>query len=67
MIISTPISETTLLEILEQVEDFKYLRILFMSERRKEWQIDSRIGAAEAVMQTLCWSVVVKKPTSCRM
>ncbi|TWW73379.1 hypothetical protein D4764_15G0007730 [Takifugu flavidus] len=48
-------------EILPQVEEFKYLRALFMSEGRMEQEIDRRIGAASAVMRTLHWSVVVKR------
>ena len=40
-------------EILPQVEEFKYLRVLFTSEGRMEREIDRRIGAASAVMWTL--------------
>ncbi|TWW80160.1 hypothetical protein D4764_10G0011900 [Takifugu flavidus] len=48
-------------EILPQVEEFKYLGILFTSEGRMEQEINRRIGAASAVMRTLHRSVVVKR------
>ncbi|TWW75583.1 hypothetical protein D4764_13G0002450 [Takifugu flavidus] len=48
-------------EILPQVEEFKYLGVLFTSEGRMEQEIDRRISAASAVMRTLHRSVVVKK------
>ncbi|TWW62742.1 hypothetical protein D4764_04G0013890 [Takifugu flavidus] len=51
-------------EVLPQVEEFKYLRILFTSEGRMEREINRRIGAASAVMQALNRSVVVKKELS---
>ncbi|TWW81730.1 R2DM Retrovirus-related Pol polyprotein from type II retrotransposable element [Takifugu flavidus] len=51
-------------EILPQVEEFKYLGVLFTSEGRMEWEIDRRIGAASAVMRTLHRSVVVKRELS---
>ncbi|XP_062296309.1 uncharacterized protein LOC134000829 [Scomber scombrus] len=51
-------------EILPQVEEFKYLGILFTSEGRMEREIDRRIGAASAVMRTLHRSVVVKRELS---
>uniref|UniRef100_A0A671TUB9 Endonuclease/exonuclease/phosphatase domain-containing protein n=1 Tax=Sparus aurata TaxID=8175 RepID=A0A671TUB9_SPAAU len=38
-------------ELLPQVEEFKYLGVLFTSEGRMEREIDRRIGAAAAVMQ----------------
>lgn len=38
-------------EILPQVEEFKYLGVLFTSEGRMEREIDRRIGAASAVMR----------------
>ncbi|KAK7921963.1 hypothetical protein WMY93_008865 [Mugilogobius chulae] len=50
-------------ESLPQVEEFKYLGVLFTSEGRME-QIDRRIGAASAVMQSLYRTVVVKKELS---
>ncbi|TWW78306.1 hypothetical protein D4764_11G0004270 [Takifugu flavidus] len=51
-------------EILPQVEEFKYLGVLFTSKGRMEREIDRRIGAASAVMQTLHQSVVVKRELS---
>ena len=51
-------------EILPQVEEFKYLGILFTSEGRMEREIDRRIGAASAVMRSLNRSVVVKRELS---
>ncbi|KAK3541270.1 hypothetical protein QTP86_019416 [Hemibagrus guttatus] len=48
-------------EVLPQVEDFKYLRVLFTSDGRMDREIDRRIGAAAAVMRSVYWSVVVKK------
>ena len=47
-----------------QVEEFKYLGILFTSDGRREREIDRRIGAASAVMRTLHRSVVVKRELS---
>ncbi|XP_056896310.1 transmembrane protein 269 isoform X2 [Takifugu flavidus] len=46
-------------EILPQVEEFKYLGVLFTSEGRMEREIDRRIGAASAVMRTLHRSIFV--------
>ncbi|MDF4367610.1 hypothetical protein P3387_26150, partial [Vibrio parahaemolyticus] len=51
-------------EVLPQVEEFKYLGILFTSEGRMEREIDRRIGAASAVMRALNRSVVVKRELS---
>ncbi|TWW80182.1 hypothetical protein D4764_10G0012120 [Takifugu flavidus] len=51
-------------EILPQVEEFKYLGVLFTSEGRMEQEVDRRIGAASAVMRTLHWSVVMKRKLS---
>ncbi|TWW69272.1 hypothetical protein D4764_18G0000780 [Takifugu flavidus] len=51
-------------EVLPQVEEFKYLGILFTSEGRMEREIDKQIGAASAVMWALNRSVVVKKELS---
>ncbi|KAK0149127.1 LINE-1 reverse transcriptase [Merluccius polli] len=51
-------------EILPQVEEFKYLGVLFTSEGRMEREIDRRISAASAVMRTLHGSVVVKRELS---
>ena len=46
------------------MEEFKYLGVLFMCEGRMQQEIDGRISAASAVMQTLCWSFVVKRELS---
>ncbi|KAI3375230.1 hypothetical protein L3Q82_021733, partial [Scortum barcoo] len=39
-------------EVLPQVEEFKYLGVLFTSEGKMEREIDRRIGAASAVMRS---------------
>ena len=49
-------------ENLPQVEELKYLRVLFTSEGQMEQEIDRWIGAASALMQAL--PVVVKKELS---
>ncbi len=51
-------------EFLPQVEEFKYLGVLFTSEGRMEREIDRRIGAAAAAMRSMYRSVVVKKELS---
>ncbi|KAK3542555.1 hypothetical protein QTP86_029613, partial [Hemibagrus guttatus] len=51
-------------EVLPQVEEFKYLGVLFTSEGSMDREIDRRIGAAAAVMQSMYRSVVVKKELS---
>ncbi|KAK3561115.1 hypothetical protein QTP86_028310, partial [Hemibagrus guttatus] len=51
-------------EVLPQVEEFKYLGVLFTSEGRMDRKIDSRLGAAAAVMRSMYRSVVVKKELS---
>ncbi|TWW69469.1 hypothetical protein D4764_18G0002750 [Takifugu flavidus] len=51
-------------EILPQVEEFKYLGVLFTSEGRRERKIDRRIGVASAVLRTLHRSIVVKRELS---
>ncbi|TWW79012.1 hypothetical protein D4764_10G0000420 [Takifugu flavidus] len=51
-------------EVLPQVEEFKYLGILFTNEGGMEREIEGRIGAASAVMRALNRSVVVKKELS---
>ncbi|KAI3376588.1 hypothetical protein L3Q82_016470 [Scortum barcoo] len=52
-------------EVLPQVEEFKYLGILFTSEGKMEREIDRRIGAASAaVMRSVYRTVVVKKELS---
>ncbi|KAK3565554.1 hypothetical protein QTP86_011946 [Hemibagrus guttatus] len=40
-------------EFLPQVEEFKYLRVLFTSEERMDREIDRRIGAPAAVMRSM--------------
>lgn len=37
-------------ESLPQVEEFKDLGLLFMSEGKMEWEIDGQIGAASAIV-----------------
>ena len=54
-------------ELLPQVEEFKYLGVLFTSEGRMEREIDRRIGAASAVKRSMYLSVVVKKELSCKV
>ncbi|KAK3512120.1 hypothetical protein QTP70_031238 [Hemibagrus guttatus] len=51
-------------EVLPQVEEFKYLGVLFTSEGGMDREIDRRIGAAAAVMRSMYRSVVVKKELS---
>nr|XP_054604257.1 uncharacterized protein LOC129165341 [Nothobranchius furzeri] len=51
-------------EVLPQVEEFKYLGVLFTSEGKLEREIDRWIGAASAVMRALYRSVVVKRELS---
>ncbi|KAK3530886.1 hypothetical protein QTP70_004401 [Hemibagrus guttatus] len=51
-------------EVLTQVEEFKYLGVLFTSEGRMDREIDRWIGAAAAVMRSMYRSVVVKKELS---
>uniref|UniRef100_A0A669BS49 Reverse transcriptase domain-containing protein n=1 Tax=Oreochromis niloticus TaxID=8128 RepID=A0A669BS49_ORENI len=48
-------------KFLPQVEEFKYLGVLFTSDGRREPEIDRWIGAAAAAMRTLYQSVVVKR------
>ncbi|KAI3360392.1 hypothetical protein L3Q82_002306 [Scortum barcoo] len=48
-------------EVLPQVEEFKYLGVLFMSEGKMEREIDRWIGAASAVMRSVYRTVVVKE------
>ncbi|KAI3375630.1 hypothetical protein L3Q82_003944 [Scortum barcoo] len=49
-------------EVLPQVEEFKYLGVLFTSEGKIEREIDRRIGAgaASAVMRSVYRTIVVK-------
>ncbi|KAK3574348.1 hypothetical protein QTP86_005151 [Hemibagrus guttatus] len=51
-------------EVLPQVEEFKYLGVLFTSEGRMDREIDRQIGAAAAIMRSMYRSVVVKKELS---
>ncbi|KAK3541999.1 hypothetical protein QTP86_009835 [Hemibagrus guttatus] len=51
-------------EVLPQVEEFKYLGVLFTSEGRMDREIDRWIGAVAAVMRSMYRSVVVKKELS---
>ena len=51
-------------EVPSQVEEFKYLRILFASDGRREQETDRWIGAASAVVQTLYRSSVGKTELS---
>ncbi|KAI3371948.1 hypothetical protein L3Q82_006816 [Scortum barcoo] len=51
-------------EVLPQVEEFKYLGVLFTSEGKMEREIDRRIGAVSAVMRSVYRTVVVKKELS---
>nr|XP_054600482.1 uncharacterized protein LOC129164434 [Nothobranchius furzeri] len=51
-------------EVLPQVEEFKYLGVLFTSDGRRDREIDRRIGSASAVMRMLNRSVVVKRELS---
>ncbi|KAK3533017.1 hypothetical protein QTP70_006234 [Hemibagrus guttatus] len=51
-------------ELLPQVEEFKYLGVLFTSEGRMDREIDRWIGAVAAVTRSMYRSVVVKKETS---
>ncbi len=53
-------------EFLPQVEEFKYLGVLFTSKGSMERVIDRWIGAASAVMRSMYRSVVVKKEMSCK-
>ncbi|KAI3360193.1 hypothetical protein L3Q82_014512 [Scortum barcoo] len=54
-------------EVLPQVEEFKYLGVLFTSEGKMEREIDRRIGAASAELCGRCTrTVVVKKELSRR-
>ena len=50
--------------MLLQVEEFKYLGILFTSAEKMEREIERQIGTASAVMQKLKQSVVVKRELS---
>ena len=47
------------IELVPQVKEFKYLRVLFMSEGKMECELDRQIGAASAVMQVLYHTILV--------
>ncbi|KAI3364954.1 hypothetical protein L3Q82_001118 [Scortum barcoo] len=52
-------------EVLPQVEEFKYLGVLFASEGKMEREIDRRIGAASGSYAVMVYrTVVVKKKLS---
>lgn len=51
-------------DILHKINEFKYLGVLFTCERGRMEARNRRIGPASAVIQTLDWSVVVKKTPS---
>ncbi|KAK3543834.1 hypothetical protein QTP70_030081 [Hemibagrus guttatus] len=51
-------------EVLPQVEEFKYLGVMFTSEGRMDREIERWIGAAAAVMRSMYRSVVEKKELS---
>ena len=51
-------------EFLPEVKEFKYLGILFSSEGTKEREMGRRIGAAGAVLLSLCHTVVMKRELS---
>lgn len=48
-------------EVIRQVEEFKYLRVLFTSGNQIESEIDRQTGAPSAVMRMLNQSVVAEK------
>lgn len=49
--------------MLPQARKVKYLRV-FMSDKSTEQEMDKRFGAASMVMQTLYWTIAVKKELS---
>ena len=51
-------------EFLPQVEEFKCLGVLLLSEGRMEHEVDRRIGAVAAIMRSFYRSVVVKRELS---
>lgn len=48
-------------ELLPQTKELKYLRVLFMSDRKMELEMDRWFDSASAVMQVFYWTVVVKR------
>ncbi|KAI3353356.1 hypothetical protein L3Q82_019891 [Scortum barcoo] len=51
-------------ELLLQEKEFKYLSVLFRSESKMECKIDTQTGPASALLQTLYWTIVVKRDFS---
>ena len=51
-------------ESLPQVKEFKYLRVLFMSEGMMGCKTDQRVGAVGVVLHALCRKVVMKRELS---
>ena len=51
-------------EFLPQVKEFQYLGILFSSEGTREREMGQRIGAAGAVLRSLCRTIVMKRELS---
>ncbi|KAL7853999.1 hypothetical protein AOLI_G00208430 [Acnodon oligacanthus] len=49
---------------LSQMEEFKYLGVLFTSDGKRDREIGRRLGQATAVMRSLYWTVVVKRELS---
>jgi len=45
----------------QQVETFKYLRVVFTCDGRRSQEVDTRIGKANAVLRELYRSVVTKR------
>lgn len=48
-------------ELLPQVKQFKYLRVLFSGDRKMECEMDWGFGATSAVMAALYQTVLVKR------
>lgn len=52
-------------DTIEVVEEFKYLLVLFTSERIMGHEMYKWFSAAHSVLQTLCWSTVVQRELIC--
>ena len=50
----------------KQVKNFNYLGVAFASDGRQDEELDTRIGKARAIIQTLYYSVVIKRESSKR-
>jgi len=50
--------------ILQQVEKFKYLGVVFTSDVRRNKEIDTRINKSNSVLHELYRSVVIKRKLS---